>query len=134
MWSSTKTKLLHQPNSQVENLNISSVWMQKRNWYVLVSIFGKKDFIFDGFLWFRIDFQKCKQRFRNFENSRNCWILTKSDKLQKNFFNENALELHIVHPRNWTNQKSNVTSIRDDLLLMSQSIYAIGSATYNLNS
>ena len=97
-------------------LTISSVWSHKRNRRVLVLIFRKNIFILDGFLWFRIDFQKCKQSLEILEIFRNCRILTKSDELRRNFFNKNALGLQIILPRNRTKCKSNMTSNRDDLL------------------
>ena len=97
-------------------LTISSVWSHKRNRRVLVLIFRKNIFILDGFLWFRIDFQKCKQSLEILEIFRNCGILTKSDNLGKNFFLKHASELQNVLACNSTNWKSNMTPIRDGLI------------------
>ena len=96
-------------------LTISSVWSHKRNRRVLVLIFLKNIFIFDGFLWFRIDFQKCKQSLEILKIFRNCRILTKTDNLGKNFFLKHASELQNVLACNSTNWKSNMTPIRDGL-------------------
>ena len=75
-------------------------------------------FIFNGFLWFRMDFQKSKQTlnisffFGNYE------ILRKSDKVSKNFNNKKALEIPKYLAGNWTRTKDEVPNIRDGLLRM----------------
>ena len=77
--------------------------------------FRKIEFIFDGS---KIDFSKIKTNFWKSDIFFQAWILTKSDELQKNFYNEKALEIYQLLPCNRTKPKDEQPFIKHGLMML----------------
>ena len=75
--------------------------------------FRKIESIFDGS---RIDFSKIKTNFSKIVIFSKKQILTRSDELQKNFYNEKALEIYQLLPCNRTRLKDEQSFIKHGLL------------------
>ena len=81
--------------------------------------------IFDGS---RIDFSKIKTNFSKIVIFSKKRILTRSDELQKNFYNEKALEIYQLLPCNQTRPKDKQPFIKHGLLSGNGSVIYVDTA------